>query len=248
MSEPVEHRFRLGSWTFGQEGRDAAQAPAAARHAQVHLFDGSRWLASFALSEEVREDAQATLEALRRLGLQVRVLSGDRPAAVVDLAARMGLPADAVLGGCSPSDKLHHLQALQQAGHRVLMVGDGLNDGPVMAAAHVSMAVGAAVPLTQARADLVLMGDRLTPVVQTLDLSRRTLRVVRQNLAWAALYNALCVPLAMVGWLPAWLAGLGMALSSIGVVLHSLRLGRPLTRAHIALSPARLTQLTPHIV
>ena len=248
MPGPVEHRFRLGSWTFGQEGRDAAQAPAAARHAQVHLFDGARWLASFALSEEVREDAQATLEALRGLGLQVRVLSGDRPAAVMALAARMGLPADAVLGGCSPGDKLHHLQALQQAGHRVLMVGDGLNDGPVMAAAHVSMAVGAAVPLTQARADLVLMGDRLAPVVQTLDLSRRTLRVVRQNLAWAALYNALCVPLAMVGWLPAWLAGLGMALSSIGVVLHSLRLGRPLARAHIPLSPARLTQLTPHIV
>jgi Cu2+-exporting ATPase len=137
------------------------------------------------------------------------------------------------------------LQALQQAGHRVLMVGDGLNDGPVMAAAHVSMAVGAAVPLTQARADLVLMGHRLAPVVQTLALSRRTLRVVRQNLAWAALYNALCVPLAMLGWLPAWLAGLGMALSSIGVVLHSLRLGRPLARAHIPLSPATAARLQP---
>jgi len=167
---------------------------------------------------------------LRALGLSVRILSGDRPVAVAALAARLGLPDGTAFGGCSPNDKLKHLQALQQAGHRVLMVGDGLNDGPVMAAAHVSMAVGAAVPLTQARADLVLMGDRLDHVVQTLKLSRRTLRVVRQNLAWAALYNALCVPLAMLGWLPAWLAGLGMALSSIGVVLHSLRLGRPLAR------------------
>ena len=225
-----ERHVRLGSWAFAQEGRHAAQAPLEARQAQVHLFDDARWLASFALSEELREDAPATLEALRALGLSVRILSGDRPVAVAALAARLGLPDGTAFGGCSPTDKLKHLQALQQAGHRVLMVGDGLNDGPVMAAAHVSMAVGAAVPLTQARADLVLMGDRLDHVVQTLKLSRRTLRVVRQNLAWAALYNALCVPLAMLGWLPAWLAGLGMALSSIGVVLHSLRLGRPLAR------------------
>jgi Cu2+-exporting ATPase len=242
---PQGHRFRLGSWAFGQEGLAAVEAPVDAGQAQVHLFDGQRWLASFALSEDVREDAQATLDGLRRLGLSVCILSGDRLAAVAALAARLGVPAEAAFGGCSPDDKLHHLQTLQQAGHRVLMVGDGLNDGPVMAAAQVSMAVGAAVPLAQARADLVLMGDRLDQVVQSLDLSRRTLRVVRQNLAWAALYNALCVPLAMMGWLPAWLAGLGMALSSIGVVLHSLRLGRPLAQAHISLTPAGRSRWKP---
>ena len=242
------HCFRLGSWAFGQERLNGAQAPVEVEQAQVHLFDGPHWLASFALSEDLREDAAATLEELRRLGLLVRVLSGDRPAAVAALATRLGLPNEAALGGCSPNDKLQHLQHLQQAGHRVLMVGDGLNDGPVMAAAHVSMAVGAAVPLTQARADLVLMGDRLEQVVHTLTLSRRTLRVVRQNLAWAAVYNALCVPLAMMGWLPAWLAGLGMALSSIGVVLHSLRLGRPLAREHIPLTAASTARLKPQIV
>ncbi len=256
----VGHRVRLGSWAFGHEGANATLAsvevhgeacpevPLEARQAQVHLFDGPRWLASFALSEELREDARSTLDGLRRLGLSVHILSGDRPAAVAALAASMGLPPEAARGGCSPDDKLLHLQSWQQAGHRVLMVGDGLNDGPVMAAAHVSMAVGAAVPLTQARADLVLMGERLAPVVQTLELSRRTLRVVRQNLVWAALYNALCVPLAMAGWLPAWLAGLGMALSSIAVVLHSLRLGRPLARSPIPLSPPRSAPLKPLIV
>ena len=237
------HRFRLGSWVFGQEGLDSLDVPAEAQQAQVHLFDEHRWLASFALSEDLREDAVGTMEGLRRLGLSVHILSGDRPAAVAALATRVGLPVEAARGGCSPNDKLRHLQALQQAGHRVLMVGDGLNDGPVMAAAHVSLAVGAAVPLTQARADLVLMGDRLDQVVQSLELSHRTLRVVRQNLAWAAIYNALCVPLAMVGWLPAWLAGLGMALSSVGVVLHSLRLGRPLARDHIPVSGLRSTRL-----
>ena len=235
-------RFRLGSQAFGSEGLTQVSMPPEALQAQVHLFDNHRWLASFALSEDVREDAASTLQRLKQQGLQVRILSGDRPQAVSALAQRMGLPAESAWGGCSPDDKLRHLQALHQAGRRVLMVGDGLNDGPVMAAAHVSMAVGSAVPLTQARADLVLMGEGLAQVAQTLDLSHRTLRVVRQNLAWAAVYNALCVPLAMLGWLPAWLAGLGMALSSVGVVLHSLRLGRPLAREHIPLKRRRLTE------
>ena len=238
-----ERRWRLGSWAFVHEGLDRSDAPADAELAQVHLFDGPQWLASFSLSEDVRADAASTIEGLRRQGLAVHILSGDRPAAVAALAARQGLPPGAAQGGCSPRDKLNHLEAMQRAGHRVLMVGDGLNDGPVMAAAHVSMAVGAAVPLTQARADLVLMGERLEQVGLSLTLARRTLRVVRQNLAWAAVYNALCVPLAMMGWLPAWLAGLGMAVSSIGVVLHSLRLGRPLARDHIPLTADRATHL-----
>ena len=104
------------------------------------------------------------------------------------------------------------------------MVGDGLNDGPVLAGAHVSFAFGQAVPLAQAQADFVVLGDRLASVAQTLLRSRQTLAIVRQNLWWAAFYNAVCVPLAVVGWLPAWLAGMGMALSSLLVVLNALRL------------------------
>ena len=104
------------------------------------------------------------------------------------------------------------------------MVGDGLNDGPVLAGAHVSMVLGHAVSLAQSKSDLVLMGTGLSVVVQSIRLARQTLKVVKQNLLWAALYNAVCVPLAVVGWLPAWLAGLGMALSSLLVVLNALRL------------------------
>lgn len=103
----------------------------------------------------------------------------------------------------------------------------GWNDGPVLAGANVSFAFGQGAPLAQGKADFVILGEKLTGVVQSLDLSRKTLRIVRQNLWWALAYNAACVPLAVVGLLPAWLAGLGIAGSSLFVVLNALRLARP---------------------
>ena len=116
------------------------------------------------------------------------------------------------------------MQDAQKKGKKVAVVGDGLNDGPVLAGAYVSFAFGRAVPLAQAQSDFVVLGEQLGLVVKTMGLAKQTMCVVKQNLWWAAGYNALCVPLAVMGLLPAWLAGLGMALSSLFVVLNALRL------------------------
>jgi Cu2+-exporting ATPase len=127
-------------------------------------------------------------------------------------------------GALSPDDKLAALRALQAAGRRAAMVGDGLNDAPVLAGADVSFAFGRAVPIARSRSDFVALTGRLLTIAQTLAQARRTLRIVRQNLAWAAFYNIVAVPLAIAGYMPAWAAGLGMAASSLLVVLNALRL------------------------
>ncbi len=186
------------------------------------LSDDRGWVATFELREDLRPDAGATVAALVAQGVQVHLLSGDLSESVARVARQAGI--DEARGGCTPHDKLAFLRGLQAQGRKVAMVGDGLNDGPVLAGAHVSFAFGQAVPLAQAQSDFVVLGDKLGTVAQALLQARRTMGVVRQNLWWAALYNAVCVPLAVAGWLPSWLAGLGMALSSLLVVLNALRL------------------------
>ena len=212
--------LRLGSAAFCQP--KTSGIPDKALVCQVHLCTENEWLASWQLSEDVRVDAVQTVQALKNLNVNVWLLSGDRPESAQQVAELVGISQ--AFGACTPQDKLSRMQAAQSQGARVAMVGDGLNDGPVLAGAHVSMAFGNSVPLAQSKSDLVLMGGSLLVVAQSIQLARRTLKVVKQNLVWAAAYNAVCVPLAVVGWLPAWLAGLGMALSSLWVVLNSLRL------------------------
>ena len=221
---PRGQLLKLGSGPF-------CNAPPASCHntgSQVHIADESGWLASFDLDESLRPDAAAAVADLGLLGVRVKILSGDRNHAVSRLAARAGVVE--FLGECQPEDKLAHLRSLQQQGHCVAMVGDGLNDGPALARADLSVALGAAVPLAQGQADVVVPGGQLLALGALVRQGRRARRVVRQNLAWAGVYNAVCVPLAIVGAMPPWLAGLGMAASSLLVVLNSARLSRmPMT-------------------
>jgi Cu2+-exporting ATPase len=126
--------------------------------------------------------------------------------------------------GASPEDKLSAVARLQREGRRVVMVGDGINDAPVLSRADVSVAMAHGAELARSRADLVLMSSRLGDLVAARKLAKRTLRVIRQNLAWSAIYNAACVPLALAGLLAPWAAGLGMAASSLAVVLNAQRL------------------------
>ncbi|MEJ8849161.1 cation-translocating P-type ATPase [Variovorax rhizosphaerae] len=196
--------------------------PLHASASQVHLSDEQGWLATFVMEESVRADAAATVAVLRSQGLSVHLLSGDSAAAASAVALRTGIRS--VNGDCTPEAKRLILEGFQDRGHRVAMVGDGLNDGPVLGRADASFAFGNAVPLARAQADFVMLGSELRVIDLTVAQARRTMRVARQNLWWAAGYNALCVPLAAAGMLPAWLAGLGMAASSLVVVLNASRL------------------------
>ncbi len=212
-------RLRLGSEIFC----DLPESNLKGSH--VFLADASGLLASFALEETLRAHAAAAVGNIRELGLAVAMWSGDSSAACEQVAQRCGILS--VAGNCSPEAKLDRLKALQAQGESVVMVGDGLNDGPVLAGANVSIAFGNAVPLARSQADAIILGNDLLLIPSTIVQARKTLAVVRQNLAWAVAYNAACVPLAVAGLLPAWLAGLGMAASSLMVVLNALSLARP---------------------
>ena len=211
--------LRLGSATFCNIAQSERTS---SNQVQAYLADGQGWLATFDLIEDVREDAQKTIKDLQMAGMTVHLLSGDSEQAAARVAQQVGI--NDYQGGCTPQDKLAFLQQQKSAGRNVAVVGDGLNDGPMLAGAHVSFAFGQAVPLAQAQSDFVVLGGKLEVVAQAAVLAKRTLKIVKQNLWWAAIYNAICVPLAVFGWLPAWLAGLGMAFSSLFVVLNALRL------------------------
>ena len=180
--------------------------------------------AGFAFDEVLREGAQAMLAALKAEGVRVTLATGDSPARAHALAQRIGL--DEVLAAATPQDKLDAVARAQAAGSRVVMVGDGVNDAPVLARADASLAMGQGALVSRSHADAVITSNRLQDLLGARRTAKAAMRIVRQNLAWAAAYNAVCIPLALVGWLPPWAAGLGMATSSLVVVLNALRAAR----------------------
>ncbi len=221
-----ETLLKLGSARFCglDEAELTRRGQAVADQPCAFLCDAAGWVATFVLDEGVREEAADVVARLHELGLQTRLLSGDRVQAAERVARQLGIQV--VVAQASPERKLAEVLELQQQGRQLAMVGDGLNDGPVLARADCSFALGHGAPLTQAQSDFVVQSGRLDEVLATVLLARKTLQIVRQNLLWAGVYNLVAVPLALVGWMPPWLAGLGMAASSLLVIGNAMRLAR----------------------
>ena len=190
----------------------------------VYLGVEGRLVARFGISDELREDAADTISHLAELGLRAGLISGDGETAVQHTAGKLGI-AD-YHANCSPGDKLEIIRRAQQNGETVIMVGDGINDAPVLAGADASIAPAHGAMLAQTNADIVLVGDSLGSVATAVLLSRQTMKIVTQNLAWAIVYNAAALPLAALGYVPPWAAAIGMSASSLIVVLNALRINR----------------------
>jgi P-type Cu2+ transporter len=178
----------------------------------------------FEFAETLRADSAATLERLRGMGLAVHILSGDHAAAVAPIAATVGVVS--WQAECTPVQKVAAVEALTSSGRKVLMVGDGLNDSPSLAAASVSASPASAADISQTVADIVFQGDRLAPIAAIIETARRAHRVMRQNLALSIGYNVLMVPLAVAGFVTPWLAAAAMSGSSLLVMANSFRLRR----------------------
>ena len=177
--------------------------------------------ATFSIAQSLRPDAIATVQTLRHLGFDLRILSGDRNEAVAPVAQALGIGE--WRGGVNPAEKIAFIEALKGQGRRVLMVGDGLNDAPSLAAAHVSLSPISAADVTQAQADAVFLGERLQPIADALRIARRARRLMVENLWLAAIYNFIAVPVAIAGLVTPLIAAAAMSGSSLLVTLNALR-------------------------
>jgi Cu2+-exporting ATPase len=215
-------QYRIGSAEYARElNPSLAQHPATDGY-WIALCSATATLAWFELRDRDRPEAAAVVAGLKQLGLRVELLTGDSSNAGSELATRLSM--DACHSGQSAAQKLDYLRQKQAAGHRVLMVGDGLNDAPVLAAADVSIAVTSATDLAKARADAIVINNQLQSLLHGMNYARHCFRIIYQNIAWALAYNACLIPLAAAGMIPPWAAAIGMSLSSLLVVTNSLRL------------------------
>lgn len=210
------YRLGLASWALAAEADQK-------RHAQqTVLSKNGRLIAAYSFSDPLRPEAAATIRALRQQGLKLEILSGDHETAVETLAREVGITD--WHAGMRPADKTARLGALAEAGHKVLMVGDGLNDAPALAAAHVSMAPANAADVGRNAADMVFLGEGLDAVSEALTVAQRSARLVRQNFGLAFTYNAIALPFAVMGFVTPLFAAVAMSCSSVVVVLNAMRL------------------------
>jgi Cu2+-exporting ATPase len=219
-----EIEVRLGRPSFCDADRQANAILCEDPEASVVAFRSGNDCHVFAVRQRLRADAKAAVATLERAGIAVEILSGDREPAVRHAACLLGIQE--WRAGVTPADKIARIDELKRQGCKVMMVGDGMNDAPALAAAHVSMSPVSATHLSQATADLVFLGDRLAPVLAAIGYSRTALRLMRQNLWLAAGYNLLAVPLAIAGLATPLVAAAAMSGSSLLVILNALRAHR----------------------
>ncbi|HLD09458.1 MAG TPA: HAD-IC family P-type ATPase, partial [Methylophilaceae bacterium] len=229
--------WRLGSaaWLGVVENVDKGMPGASV----ICLEDAKGLVARFELSDMPRPGAEELIQAAKTAGIKVHLLSGDNPATVAWWAKRFDI--EDWRGGVLPDEKHAAIQALQAQGCIVWAVGDGVNDAPQLAQANVSIAVGSGAPLAQAGADIVLTANSLLPLAAAIKHAKRTQVIIRQNLVWAFVYNVVAIPVAALGLVNPWLAGIGMSLSSLAVTLNAWRLRKvrePLIKSHMAATTA----------
>ncbi|MFK8041262.1 heavy metal translocating P-type ATPase [Congregibacter sp.] len=217
-------RLRLGSLAFCQEIAPELQMSPEDACYWVALCLEHKPLAWLGLNDEVHAEALTVLESFRRAGVRTELLTGDASSRATQLGS--SLQFDHVATGLSPQDKLARLISLQEADSKVLMVGDGLNDAPVLKRADASIAVAGATDLAKAQADFVIVRGALDQITALFDVAQRTRKIIIQNFCWALGYNLIGIPLAAMGWVPPWAAAVGMSLSSLLVVGNSTRLRR----------------------
>lgn len=236
--------YRIGTPDFVAELRHEqhqSMPPADLIGSVIALGDEQRALAWFELTDTLRSAAPIAMSQLRSLDIEPQILSGDGHEAVHAVARQCGI-TEHFARHCA-QQKLAHVLGLQKEGKCVAVIGDGVNDAPVLGAADVSIAMGRGAALAHASAGLVLVSDNLAALPEAVLLARRTLRIAKQNLLWAAIYNLSSIPLAAVGFIPPWLAALGMSLSSVAVMLNSTRL-LPRTTASPVIASAHLRETT----
>jgi len=227
------HLWRIGTKSF--VAAMAGEPPTGADEASIYLGGETGWQAAFQLEDRLRPEAAASVRELQQLGLTCHIASGDQIDAVARIAGQLGITDWRARQ--MPDEKVAFVHGLTAQNHKVLAVGDGINDAPVLAAASVSVALGTGSALAQATADVVVLRGDLAALPDAITTARRATRVIRQNLAWATLYNLVALPIAALGWIPPWLAAIGMSASSLLVVLNALRLTRSTKPAHAVGAP-----------
>jgi P-type Cu2+ transporter len=216
LNQQVQGTIKLGSSAFcATDVTDKLKQ-------QVYLADTTGWIATFDLNEQIKANASEMINDLKQRDYFIELLSGDQYHTVANAAGILGI--EDFTATCRPQDKLNRLEALKRQGKKILMVGDGLNDGPVLASAHVSIAMGKGVPLTHAHADYILLNGDIGQIPALISHAKKTMQIIKQNISWAVVYNLVCIPMAFFGLISAWLAGFGMALSSLIVVFNAIRL------------------------